>query len=103
MQSIEARHARSLSDSVVELPSGKELLRLNDASMNAIRDTIMRSLATVENSSDRVHVLNAVKLFSDSLAACLEHSDKEAVRHLERVLRSASSLLKEGKNLNHKL
>lgn len=98
MHGVEARYARSLSDSVRELPSGKEMLRLNDASMNTIRDTIMQGLAMVETSNERVRMLNAIKLFSDSLAFCLKQSDKDSVEHLERVLRSASSLLKQRKS-----
>ncbi len=79
----------------MELSSGKQILRLNDKNMSALRDVMMKAALEAHSPSDIVRLLNAAKGFTDALAKKLDDGDPKNIELVERVLKAASSLLRE--------
>ena len=96
MISIETRRAeQSLEEQILSKKGGEKMLRLNDQNMNRLRDIMMESMLNANSTTEIVRLLNAGKGFTDALSDALQTGDSERIELVEKVLKAASSLLRE--------
>lgn len=97
MINIETRRAESLEERILSKKNGERILQLNDQNMNRLRDVMMESMINTDSSAEIVRLLNAAKGFTDALSQMLSDGDASNIELVEKVLKSASSLLRQKK------
>lgn len=95
MISIETGSRRSLEDQLLERENGDRILQLNDKTMNRLRDVMMESMVNADSPKEIVRLLNAAKGFTDALSDTLSKGDATHIELVEKVLKSAASLLRQ--------